>query len=256
MSSRGATALFILGGVGIVLIAATLGLGWSNIHTVINPWTIDGHEYYFAATSTFLPGPDYRTQCSTNNTSLPGFGLICARTGSQGYLSPYLAPIITERDLYDLYESVAAAILATAVIGVVGLFLQAVGARSHGRGTGRWRRVGPSLLLVAGVLAIALPVAVAVLQPLAAAHDFSAAGGVGPNPLDSSFWGSCSPVSTHCPGQNTTETWGPGPGWYVALGSGACLLVAGAIGWSSKRLPIAIASPLTIENPPQPNPER
>jgi uncharacterized membrane protein YecN with MAPEG domain len=242
--------LFILGGAGVILIAATLGLGWSTIHTVINPWTIAGHEYYFEATSTFLPGADYRTQCSTNNTSLPGFGLICAQTGSHGYLSPYLAPIIAERDLYDLYQGVATAIVATAALGIVGLLLHAIGVRRTGHGTDRWRRVGSSLLLVAGVLAIALPVAVAVLQPLAAAHDFSAAGGVGPNPLDSSFWGSCSPMSTHCPGQNTTESWGAGAGWYVALGSGVCLLAAGAIGWKLKPPSIAVASPLAVENPP------
>ena len=249
MSRRDATVLFILGGAGVVLVAATLGLGWSMTHTVVNPWTIAGHEYYFEATSTLLPGPDYRTQCSTNNTSMPGFGLICAQTGSQGYLSPYLDPIIPEREIYYLYQSVAAAIVATAVIGVVGLVLQAIGARSHGRGTDRGRRVGPSLLLVAGVLAIALPVAVAVLQPLAATHDFSAVGGGGPNPLGS-FWGSCSPTSTHCAGQNATETWGPGPGWYVALGSGVCLLAAAAIGWKLKPRSIAVASPLTVENPP------
>jgi hypothetical protein len=249
MSRRDLTPLFILGGAGVVLIAATLGLGWSMTHTVINPWTVGGHEYYFEATSTLLPGSEYRTQCSTNNTSLPGFGPICAQTGSQGYLSPYLDPLLPERELYDLYQGVAAAIVATAAIGVVGLVVQAIGGRSHRRGNDRWRRVGPSLLLVAGVLAIALPVAVAVLQPLAATHDFSAAGGGGPNPLGS-FWGSCSPASTHCIGQNTTETWGPGPGWYVAVGSGVCCLVAGAIGWRLKPRSIEVASPLTVENPP------
>jgi len=243
------------GGAGVVLIAATLGLGWSMIHTVNNPWTIGGHEYYFEATSTLLPGADYRTQCSTNNTSLPGFGFICARTGSQGFLSPYLDPTIPEREIYDLYQSLLVAIAATAVIGVVGLALQALGASSDGRRTGRWRRVGPTLLLVAGILAIALPVAVAVLQPLAATHDFSAVGGGGPNPLGS-FWGSCSPTSTPCLGQNTTETWGPGPGWYVALGSGVCLLVAGAIGWKLKPWSLPRASPLTLENPPEANPVR
>jgi hypothetical protein len=113
MSPRGATAWFILGGAGIVLIAATPGLGWSMTHSVINPWTVGGREYHFEATNTFLPGADARIQCSTNNTSLPGWGLVCADTGTQGFLTPYLKPITPERAIFELYEGLAATILTT-----------------------------------------------------------------------------------------------------------------------------------------------
>jgi hypothetical protein len=245
MSRRAATALFILGGAGVVLIAATLGLGWSANHTVIDPWTIDGHQYYFEGTNTFLPGSDYRTQCSTNNTSLPGWGPICADTGAQGFLSPYLNPLLPEREIFDLYQSLAVMVLTTVAFGIVGLVLWGFGSGSLRTGAARYRRLGPTLLLVAGIISVAMPVVVAVVQPMAFAHDLAAYGGGGPNPT-SSFWGSCSPSSSPCSASNTTETWGPAVGWYLAFVAGGCFLVSGIIG---RRVSIRFPSPA---NPPPP----
>jgi hypothetical protein len=72
-----------------------------------------------------------------------------------------------------------------------------------------------------------MPIVVALVQPVAASHDLSANGGGGPNPTGT-FWGSCSPTGSPCSASNTTETWGPGPGWYLALAAGASFFAAGA----------------------------
>ncbi|HZY91934.1 MAG TPA: hypothetical protein VFG07_04055 [Thermoplasmata archaeon] len=214
-----------LGISGIVLLLASVGLGWWDVQTSIDPWTIAGHEYRFDATSTFLPGPFAREHCSTNNTSMPGWGYICANTEPNGFLDPYANPELHTTQVAALYSALELLLLLTVIVVAVGVALLSPLWIRRGRPRAQTLRVGWWFLLVAALLALALPTWVAVAQPIAIGQDEVTSGNTSPPPGGAhSFWGSCGGSATPCGMENVTMTWGAGLGWFTCLGAGIFFL--------------------------------
>jgi len=218
---------------GMALAWVTLGLPYWSIHTDNNPWTIDGREYHFQATDLFLPGPDYRTVCSVNDSSMPGWGPICTATGSAGFTGPYSDPLGPETHIQVLAQTLSFLILAIGTVSAAAIAAAVVRAIAPwDRSDGSRRRLGlvvSALLLAAGLLAVSTALYVMVEQPLAFNADSAKLGrfpGCG-----NTFWGSCAMnVGNSTNGVNSTETWGPATGWYLLLISGGLML--GAVGLS------------------------
>ncbi len=208
----------------VATIFIALSMGWWVIHTDANPWTIGGHEYHFVATSTDLPGSSYRTQCWVNNTSMPGFGSLCAAGEAQGYLTPYYSSGEGSASFAQLYSNLFWVVLLSGgagVVGVLGVVAQPALAR----------RVPAfpfsffwAILLVAGLIAVATPLGFMVAEP-------GAYTTIHPATAVNSFWGSCASTTEpgYC-GPNGTQSWGPGAGWFLAFLGGGLLVVSGVVG--------------------------
>lgn len=96
------------------------------------------------------------------------------------------------------------------------------------------RRWELAVLALTTVLLLAGPVAVAVLQPSALAHDEEGIA-TGPSPAPgTSFWGSCTQGQGICQAFGETwMTWGPGAGWFLCLASGVAAAVACVALWTA-----------------------
>ncbi len=232
MTPRRSSAVSIgLAVVGVALVLGSLAVGWWSIYTEINPWTVAGHEYDFQATSTYLPGSDYRLWCTVNNTSMPGWGVLCPPTNPAGVLNPYSDPFAPAPSTVAVYADLEWAIFLTALLAGAGISMLA-GYLVFPRGRrGNPLRFGWIVLLVAGALAIASPIGLTVAQPAAYLHDHP-----GSATAVTSFWGSCRSTSDfdYC-GINTTQSWGAGAGWYLSLAAGTLLLGAGYVGRTAVR---------------------
>ena len=233
--------VIVVAAAGVGCLFGALTMGWWTIHTDWNPWTIAGHEYHFVATATFLPGPNARTQCWVNNTSMPGWGPICAAVGAQGFLTPYNDPLSGSAAVASLYSNLFLSVLVAAVAGSaatvwggIAWLLPGTPGRSH-------PRLPSGVLCAVALLVFATCVGFAVAEPGVYSSGHASSG------VDS-FWGSCSSTADpqYC-GVNTTETWAPGVGWYVALLGGGLLVVAGVLSWRS--FPAGLAG---AGDPPQP----
>ncbi len=203
---------------GVVLVFTSLSAGWWSVYTDFDPWTVSGHEYHFMATSTFLPGAAYHVQCWVNNSSLPGWGGICESTGSGGFTQPY----DPGTHLSALYGNLFLAILVVAIVAVIGFAGWVSGhvlARSPAAKRSTW-----FAFLAAAIVVMLLPLGMVIWAPAAYSADHAGIA-------TTSFWGSCSSTSNvnYC-GINTTQSWGPGPGWYCAFLGGGLLLAAAALG--------------------------
>ena len=214
-STRAAVSL-ALAVTAVVLLLASLGLGWWQSQTVVDPWTLGGHEYRFQALTTYLPGSEYRVECDTNDSSMPGWGYICSAAGSNGFLNPYSSTIEPSPSLAATYASLEALILFTIVLAGLGAGLLCV-AWLTGQSR-RASRFGWFILLAAAFLALATPLWLSLEQPAAIGRDGLSTSSVpGGSGTAGSFWGSCSPSGPPCPGSNTTMSWGAGVGWYLSL---------------------------------------
>jgi hypothetical protein len=131
----------------------------------------------------------------------------------------------------QLYEAVLGLGLCAAIAAFVGMALGYAGAF----GVFRSRSILTltlSLTLVSFLLAVMLPVLVALAQPPALSADSSSLGSscAGGSNACSSFWGS-STVN------GTTISWGADVGWYLALAAAVLLLVGLIQLLSSRRQP-------------------
>ncbi|MFI5417292.1 MAG: hypothetical protein ACHQ2Y_00130 [Candidatus Lutacidiplasmatales archaeon] len=208
---------------GAVLLLLTLSLGWWTITTDSNPLTLPGgHDYHFQATASYLPGSSFRFWCSVNDSSAPGWGTICPGTQPIGELNPYNDPISGSTHVGALYNNLEVAVWLMGLIGLAGAIM--LGLRGL-ISPGRLRTalgIGWVVLVVAAILAFAVPLGVLMAQTTAYSQD---------HPGDSrsvgTFWGSCQSTGdpTEC-GYNTTETWGAGPAWYLSFLAGGLLLTA------------------------------
>ena len=216
----------VLAAAGIALAIVGQAVGWWIISTDVNPWTITGHEYHFEATTSFLPGADYRFWCSVNNTSMPGWGPICPATQPAGAAGPYVDPIVPQTATGALFGFLDLFMWITGLIAAGGVVAGAAHLALSARRPKTPRNFAWILLLVAGALALGAPVGVAFAQPAAYVYDHP--GGAS---AVHSFWGSCQSSSdpSVC-GINATQTWGAGPGWYLSLSAGGLFVVAGVVG--------------------------
>ncbi len=220
-------AAVTLGVAGLVAMSATFAVGWWQLYIDINPWAVGGRPYHFQATSTYLPGWNYHVQCVVNDTSMPGWGWICATTGSGGFFNPISTSVVPAPSLLALYLALEGLILASVALGIASVALLVLELRRSGNAVRRPRLLGITLIL-AGALAIGLPDLVAIGQPIALTGDAQALGlSLPANSPDHSFWGSCGTTATGaCSTANTTEYWGAGLGWYLSIVAGACFVLA------------------------------
>ena len=217
----------------VVFLVASLGLGWWQSQTTVDPWTVGGHEYRFHALATYLPGAEYRVDCETNNSTMPGWGYICASTSGSGFLNPYSDPIVPAPSLAATYATLESLILFTIVLAGLGAGLLSV-AWLTGRSS-RVARFGWFIVLAAAFLALATPLWLALEQPAAIGRDaLPTTSGPGGSGAAVSFWGSCSPSGPTCSEANTTMTWGAGAGWYLSLVA-ATSLIASALAVRPRR---------------------
>lgn len=231
---RASVLLLVAALVGVALACAAVFLPWWTLSTDWNPMTVDGTEYHFQATAQYYAGPDYRFWCTTNSTSEPGWGTICPRTSPPGVLNAYQDPLLDNPHLATVYADLLLVAGAAFLLGVVGLLVilvTVVVPRRRGR---RLARVGGTVLLAAGLLALLAPVALVFAEPSALAADLAAQGG--PTAEGRAFWGSChsGPTPTSC-GVNTTETWGAGAAWYLSVAGGGAFLIAALLERAQRR---------------------
>ncbi len=219
-----AVIIIAFGALGVAFVFASLSVGWWSISTDVNPWTIAGHEYHFEATSTFLPGPSYNLRCTVNDSSMPGFGYVCSVTGQSGILQPYSPG---DPNTAPLFEDLVPLIWTAAIIALGGLAMLTAHFVLSRRNRRTPLRFGWVVLLVAAALTLAGPIVVLLSLPPALLKDH-----MGSSSAVTSFWGSCQSVSDpNVCGINATQSWGAGPGWYLSVGAGALLIVAGAMSW-------------------------
>jgi hypothetical protein len=210
----------------LVLILA-LFMGWYVFSTEATP---PGSSYTY--TTTFFPGQKitFSNSCS---------GSHCGPGGSNS--TTYSAARLGDTGrLYALFQIV---VVISILLGILAGALMLIGPK------GKPPTWGTYLILAALVLALAGPVGLWVVQPVALSHDPGSDQIHGPSPA-TSFFGSCSGSS--CPGPEFfsvppvfvyegTASWGPGIGWYLAFGAFA-LLAASAVVVRKRSTPI-VSSP-------------
>ncbi len=194
--------------IGVILLISSLFLGW---------WSYQISAFGDSDTATFgLPttSPQVSISCSGPDAACPS---------SETY-SSYQAT-----NTGNLYASVQYLLLGGLALGVVGAIVSLLS-------RGRQRLVQPALILIILALIVALlaPIHLLLAQPGAIAQDYSTSGngnlGGGSNGTSpaNSFWGSTS-------GSGATATWGPSPGWYLAVVGGVILIGGFALLFSGRK---------------------
>jgi hypothetical protein len=140
-------------------------------------------------------------------------------TGSGGGLSVSNSTTYSDAHLTNvgnLYTIVTYLTYGGIVLGLIGAILAFMG-----------RGVGRIVLVLALILALVAPILLFAEQPSALNNDFKGSSGSGPQ---SSFIGSCSGTSCGTvPGagsSNSSASWGPDVGWYLAIGAFVVFLIA------------------------------
>jgi hypothetical protein len=182
--------------VGILLLAGSLFLGWWYIYDAYG----SGVTVYYG-----FPGTYGGIHYSSPNAVY-------------SYSDFHLAHTAT------LYTEIQYVVILAFFVGAGGGFL------------GFWWRdrkgiVGPLVVIVAALIALAAPVALALAQPgaIQGDHEFNSAYGGTVTPWNS-FWG-----ASTLPGRQGVS-WGPSVGWYLVIACGALFIVGAILLLNSWRL--------------------
>lgn len=215
----GAILLFL----GAVLLLVALLIGWYAVNVSLHA-SSGGFSVSGSGAITFNLGNTLQEQYSYSIGGVP-FGSLSI-TNTTTYNQVHL------NSTGQLYQAMQYVVLGGILLAFASGVLAVLPSSRPGL-----RRGALALGIVALLLAVAAPVTVAVAQPGALRHDASGSGGGNLTRNTSGPWngffGSCSGASCGAFAggangsafTNTTETWGPGGGWYVSLVGFVILLI-------------------------------
>lgn len=193
--------------VGVAVTGVALEFPWFSIQA-----TVSGTE-----TWAYYPWCAYITG-STSNTG----------QGNQGCVS-YSALATNGGNLQALYSIIELMVVLALILGVVAFLFGLMGAMGR-RLFKRHTHLAFLLAVVAGLLMLMAPLAIAIGQPAAIASESAGAGNTacGSTGPQSSLWGSCTNTSSPESGSVVTNwSWGPSTAWYLSFPAFLLLLLGG-----------------------------